>query len=180
MQTKFQIGLLCAALLLGVALSGPREMLRRPLLWAGAGVALLSAAPALAWQAGHGWPALDMGTVVSGENRRLLFLPTALLYSGLVVGAVLCCLGAWFLLRDERLRPVRFLGWAVLVVVAFYLLGNGRPNYLSGLYGLLFAAAAGGLGHRRARGGSWSWVAWPAYLLSAVLPLSITTYCISV
>ena len=172
-QTKFQIALLCFALVLGVLIAGPREMLKRRLLWTGVGVAAVASAPALAWQAANGWPALDMGRIVDAENARPLFLPTALLYSGVVVGAVLCCLGVWFLLRDEQLRQLRFLAWVSIALLAFYVIAGGRPNYLAGLYGMLFAAAAAGLGNRRARGGRWSWTAWPAYLLSALLPLAL-------
>lgn len=174
-QTKFQVIVLCACLLVAVLAVGPRAMLTRPLLWAGAGVALLLAVPTLVWQATHGWPSLDMARTVDGETSRLLFLPTALLYSGVLVGAVLCCFGVWALLRDPGLRSFRFLGWAALGVVLFYLAVSGRPNYLAGLYGALFAAAAVGLQHRRERQARprRRWVAWPAYLLSALLPLAM-------
>ncbi|MBB5069207.1 glycosyltransferase family 39 protein [Saccharopolyspora gloriosae] len=173
-QTKFQIVLLCAALFLSVLVAGPRPMLRRPALWAGVALAAVASIPALVWQAGHGWPARDMGEVVSAESSRLLLLPTALLYAGPVAGAVLCCFGLWCLLRDERLRPVRFLAGTTLLLLVFYLLAGGRPNYLSGLCGMLFAAGAVGFQHRREAGSTrWSWVAWPACALSAVLPLAL-------
>ncbi|WP_243788253.1 glycosyltransferase family 39 protein [Saccharopolyspora gloriosae] len=171
-QTKFQIVLLCAALLSGVLIAGPRPMLRRPALWAGAALAAAVSIPALIWQSGHGWPSRDMGDVVAAESSRLLLLPTTLLYAGPVAGAFLCCFGLWCLVRDERLRPMRFLACTALLLLVFYLLVGGRPNYLSGLCGMLFAAGAVGFQHRREAGAArWSWTAWPAYALSAVLPL---------
>lgn len=171
-QTKFQIVVLGVAVLVAVAAVGPRSMLGRPALWAGAALTLGTAVPTLWWQARHAWPALDMGTVVGTETSRWLFLPSALFYSGVAVGAVLCVLGVWTLLRSQELRAYRFLGWTVVGVALFFTVTSGRPNYLAGLYGLLFAAAAVGLCHRReTHGARRRWVPWPAYLLSAVLPL---------
>ncbi len=175
LQTKFQVVVLCACLLVSMAAVGPRAVFRRPLWWIGVYIALLAAAPALFWQAANGWPSLAMARVVDGETSRWTFLPTALMYSGLAVGACLCCVGLWALLRAPALRPFRFLGWTVLGVTVTYLVLGGRPNYLSGLYGLLFAAAAVALQRRREHRARprWQWGAWPAYLLSAVLPLAL-------
>ncbi|WP_433869078.1 ArnT family glycosyltransferase [Saccharopolyspora sp. CA-218241] len=174
-QTKFQVVVLCAALLVSCAVVGPRRVLARPLLWLGAGISALAAVPTLLWQARHDWPAVRMGAVVDAENSRLLLLPTALVYSGAVVGAFLCCYGIVRLLRGPELRPYRFVGWAVLGVVLFFLVTSGRPNYLIGLCGPLFAAAAVGLQHRRERSPRprGRWLAWPAYAVSVVLPLAV-------
>lgn len=166
-QTKFQVVVLVAALLLGIACTGPRSLFARPMLWLAAAIPLVTAIPTLWWQAVNGWPALDMGTAVNNENDRLFLLPTALFYAGLVVGAVSCCYGLVRLLRAPELAPFRFLGWAAIAVFLFFLVSGGRPNYVAGLFGLLFAAAATGLQRRSGR------LLWPAYLLSAVLPLAL-------
>ena len=175
LQNKFQVAVLCTAFLISVWAVGPRLLLRRPALWIAVGLAVVVAAPTLLWQAQHGWPALDMGAVVDAETDRLLFLPTTLLYAGLPVGAVLVCAGWWYLLRSPALRPHRYLGWAATLVVLFFLVVSGRPNYLAGLYGLLFAAAAVGLQARRrsTTRPRLRWLPWPAYLLSALLPLAL-------
>lgn len=174
-QTKFLPVLLCAALLLGFAIAGPRAALRRPALWAGAGIAITTAVPTLIWQAVHHWPALDMGTVIDKETSRTLFLPNVLLYSGIAVGAALCCYGLWQLFRAPAMRPYRFLGWAAVAAAVFYLLASGRENYLAGLYGPLFAAATVGLQRRRQCSGQppATWLAWPVYLVSALLPVGL-------
>ncbi|GAA2794713.1 glycosyltransferase family 39 protein [Saccharopolyspora taberi] len=171
LQTKFQIVVLCVALIAGVLIAGPRAVLARPLLWTGAAIALVTAVPTLLWQAAHGWPARDMGTVVDAETSRLLFLPNVALYAGIAVGTVLCGYGFWRLFREPRFR---FLGWAVAGVTLFFIAAGGRANYLAGLYGLLFAAAAAGLQRRReSTGPRWQWLSWPAYMLSAVLPVAL-------
>jgi 4-amino-4-deoxy-L-arabinose transferase-like glycosyltransferase len=53
-MAKFQVMLLCLVLLVAVAICGPRDLLRRPLLWAGAALAALIATPTLIWQHLHG------------------------------------------------------------------------------------------------------------------------------
>ena len=70
-QTKFQVLLLAAVMLASVAVLGPRALLRRPQLWAGAGIAAAIAAPTLIWQALHGWPQLRMGPIVASEAASL-------------------------------------------------------------------------------------------------------------
>ncbi|MEU5852593.1 glycosyltransferase family 39 protein [Saccharopolyspora shandongensis] len=166
-QTKFQVLVLTAALLVSIAITGPRSLFSRPALWLAAAIPLATAIPTLWWQARHGWPALAMGIAVNNENDRLLMVPTALFYAGLPVGAACCCYGAFRLLRAPELPPFRFLGWAAIAVFLFFLAAGGRPNYVAGLFGLLFAAAATGLQRRPGM------LLWPAYLLSAVLPLSL-------
>ncbi|MEO6996975.1 MAG: glycosyltransferase family 39 protein, partial [Terracoccus sp.] len=46
---------LAAALLAGLALSGPRRVLREPWFWLGAAIAALMWSPWLVWQAANGW-----------------------------------------------------------------------------------------------------------------------------
>lgn len=143
---KVLLPVLLAGLALGVVVSGPRRMLRRPLLWVGLLLAAASTVPTVLWQAAHGWPQLRMGSVVAGEpglfGDRWQFLPRALYYTGLVPGAVLVVMGLWALLRLEALRPWRCVGVAAGTVTVVLLAAGGRPYYLSGLYVVLFAAGA--------------------------------------
>ncbi|GAB3278087.1 ArnT family glycosyltransferase [Parasphingorhabdus pacifica] len=175
LQNKFQVLVLCVALLISIAAVGPRPLLGRPPFWAGIGIALSATAPTVFWQAQHGWPAFDMGVVVGSESDRALFLPTALFYCGLPVGAVMACAGWWYLIRSPALRPYRYLGLTVAIVVLFYLAVSGRPNYPAGLFGLLFAAAAVGWQARRTRltRRVRRWPPIPVYLLSALLPVAL-------
>lgn len=169
-ETKFQVLLLCAVLLLSVLIMGPRELLRRPLLWVGVGIAALIALPTLLWQARSGWPQLQMGPIAASES--LLYggrpgIVVSLVIMAGVAGTVLLCYGLWRLLRIPQLRDYRFLAVTFLVLFVFFVVTQGRPYYLNGLYGPVIAAGAVGLqrrreaGHRRAR-----WVVWPAYALS--------------
>lgn len=171
-QVKFLIPVLWLVLVPVVLVLGPRELLRRPLLWVGAAVAVLSAVPSLWWQSRHGWPQLEMREVVAAENWwGPAYVPVALLCAG-IAGAGLLCLGTWALLRSPELR---FLGWTFLGVTAAFVVGNGRPYYVAGFFGLLFAAGAVQLQRRREAGAAprrcWPWFGVSAVVALAWLPV---------
>jgi Dolichyl-phosphate-mannose-protein mannosyltransferase len=170
-ETKFQVMGLAVVLLVAVALCGPRELLRRPLLWAGAAVAAAIAAPTLVWQAAHGWPQFAMSSIVAAEAQYLyggrVGVAVGLVVMAGPMGAFLAVYGTGRLLRDARWR---FLGVTAVVLVLAFAAAPGRPYYLDGLYGLLAAAGALGLQRRREAGRTrWRRAAWPATALSAAL-----------
>ncbi|WP_245401184.1 glycosyltransferase family 39 protein [Nocardia albiluteola] len=169
-ETKFQVILLCAVLLASVAVCGPRELLRRPMLWAGAAVGALLALPTLVWQARNGWPQLHMSSVLSTEADELYGgrpgIAVSLILMAGVAGTVLALYGIWGLLQDARLRPYRFLAVTAVVLYLVFVATAGRPYYLGGFYGALFAAGAVGFQRRRLVGGRRGWVVWPACALS--------------
>jgi hypothetical protein len=173
LYTKFLIGGFW--LVAGIALltCGPRELLRRPKLWLGAGIAIVALIPTLIWQATHGWPQLGMGAAISQEvgttwGGRAFFVPSALLAAGIPVGAVLLCYGLWRLLRTPEYR---FLGWTALGLTAVLIAADGRPYYIAGMYCVCWAMAAVEV-ERGQASRWWRWIAtWPVYVLSAVLIL---------
>ncbi|CKH96169.1 glycosyltransferase family 39 protein [Mycolicibacterium smegmatis] len=145
-MTKFQVLLLCAVLLLGIAWCGPRALLRRPLLWVGAAVALAMVSPTLVWQHVHGWPQLQMTTVVAGEAEYLYggragVAVQLILFAG-VLGVGLGVYGAWCLLRHAEFREYRFLPAVGVVLYVVFVATAGRPYYLGGLYAPFVAAGA--------------------------------------
>ncbi|GAA0539416.1 glycosyl transferase family 39 [Saccharopolyspora subtropica] len=171
MQVKFQVAILCVALLISVLLVGPRDILRRPMLWGGAGIALVIAAPTLIWQALHGWPQLKMGAVVASESPMLSGgrSGTALslvIYAG-VAGSALLLIGLWRLLRSPELRTYRFFAVTTVLLYGFFVATAARPYYLIGLYGVATAAGVLGLQRRReTRRTRLRWTAWPVFALS--------------
>jgi hypothetical protein len=137
-MTKFQVMLLCLVLLVAVAICGPRDLLRRPLLWAGAALAALIAAPTLIWQHLHGWPQLRMTPVVAGEAEALYGGRTGiavqlLVFAGLA-GLVLGSYGLVRLLRADEIRPYWYLGVTFVALYVVFVATAGRPYYLAGLY----------------------------------------------
>lgn len=176
MQAKFLIVALWLGLAVGALIAGPRDIFRRPLLWAGAAITVLITLPTLIWQQSHGWPYLLMSKVVSSQvdhawGGRLAILPLAVLTAGAFVGAFLVFHGCYCLLRAPELRDYRLFGWACLVVTVVFLVSAGRYYYFSGLYPVLFAASGTRI-ERRMPALWWRWVpTWPAFLVSAALAL---------
>jgi hypothetical protein len=139
-----------AALLFGVGVGllfvGPRRALRDRWLWLGVLLTLLVWAPQLVWQARHGWPQLEMTSVIAGGGTgyrlpRWLFLPHQLvLVSPLLVPIWVA--GLVRLLRRPALRRYRSISVAYLVLAVLFLAVGGKPYYLAGMYPVLVAAGA--------------------------------------
>lgn len=171
--TKFQVILLGAVLVVAIGVAGPRAMLRRPAFWWAALVGALIASPTLVWQAVHGWPQLRMTSVVAQES--ILFGgpgPNAvamLLLAGLL-GTVLVVVGTVAAFTAPRLRPYRFVAVTFLLLWVVFAVTVGRAYYLCGLHGAVAALGAVWFQQRREAGRRrWSWVAWPAGVLSVAL-----------
>ena len=129
------IGVLAAALLVGIALAGPRRLLRSGWLWAGAAVVAVCGAPYLVWQALNGWPELHMaGSIAGGDAQggRIGFIPFQLLLVSPVLAPVWIA-GLVRVFRAGPGRPFRFLGIGYLLLAAVYLLAGGKAYYLAGM-----------------------------------------------
>ncbi len=174
LQVKFLVVAFWVVAVLAVLICGPREMLRRPALWGGGAIAVLTTVPTLIWQAQNGWPQLGMSKAVAAESvyagGMLGFLPLAFLGTGLLVGTVLAVHGEVRLLRDPALR---WLGVTALGVTAIFLVTGGRPYYIAGMFPLLWAVSAVRIEARRPSLW-WRWLpTWPVYGLSALAVLGV-------
>lgn len=179
-MTKFQVLLLCAVLLLSALAVGPRELLRRPMLWAGVALGAAISAPTLWWQSRHDWPQLQMAQVVAEEagplyGGRLGIAVQLIFYAGVLLTALLVY-GLIRLIRDESLYGYRFLGLSFVVLYVVFVATGGRPYYLCGLYAVPAAVGALALQRRRENGSRRSrWLVWPAYLASVALAVALLT-----
>ncbi|MBB5917077.1 hypothetical protein BJY24_005989 [Nocardia transvalensis] len=148
LQVKWLIPFFWIAVVLGSQVFGPRELARRPALWAGGAIAVMSAVPELLWQARHDWPQLAMGSQIAGEQGilggRLLFVPMSLTTAGFL-GAPLLLAGLWALLFWKPLRPYRFLGVTLILLYVVFMVTGGRIYYAAGMYGVVIAAGAVGV-----------------------------------
>ncbi|MCU1642446.1 MAG: hypothetical protein JWN03_2721 [Nocardia sp.] len=149
MQVKWMIPLVWACLGLAVILCGPREILRRPALWVATGILALSVVPILYWQSQHNWPQLAMGSIIGAEQDATGYGPPGFFpqWLGLAgfLGTVLMAVGFWAVIKQESLRPYRFVAVALLLMTLFVVITHGRPYYPTGFFPALFALGAVGL-----------------------------------
>jgi 4-amino-4-deoxy-L-arabinose transferase-like glycosyltransferase len=135
---------LALGLAIGVALAGPRRLLRSPWVWAGAALALVLWAPWLIWQTDHGWPQVDVSREIAAggstsSEPRWAVVPFQLLLVSPFLAPVWVA-GLVRLFRAPDLRDVRFLAWAWVALAVVFIATGGKPYYLAGLFPVLLAA----------------------------------------
>jgi hypothetical protein len=143
-ETKYGVVFWAIGLVVGLALTGPRAVLRSRDFWIGALVAVLLALPNVLWQAAHGFPFLEL---VHNDNPgnftgsplvftidqifAINFLLAPLWVTGIIAPFV-----------SARLGRFRFLSIAFIVTVLIILITHGKSYYLAGAYPTMFALGA--------------------------------------
>jgi hypothetical protein len=130
------------ALAAGLLLSDEYRLFRSKWIWLGALVALCLFLPNLIWEVRHGWPQIE---VVRNAQRfkneavspvRFLFEQILFLHPvelPIWLGGLV-----WYLGSREGKR-FRFLGWAYLIVLAIFIVLDGKTYYPLPIYPLLMA-----------------------------------------
>ena len=133
LQNKQLVLLLCAALAVGIGAARRWDVLRTPWLPLGVVIAVAFSLPNLVWQAGHGWPQLELAEDIASESpgeNRLLLVPFQFLAAGLPL-APLLVVGLVRLLTHGDTRPFRALAYGYLALLALCLLTAAKPYYAS-------------------------------------------------
>jgi 4-amino-4-deoxy-L-arabinose transferase-like glycosyltransferase len=174
-EAKPQVLAVAAALLLGLAIFGPRWVFRRWQLWAGLACAAALMVPYLAWQAAHGFPQLAVGGAVAGSANggRVGFLPFQLLLVSPVLVPVWLpgVIAPWRRADERMLRAVPF---AYLLLLVVYFAADGKAYYLASLYPALIALGALTVERWLAHRGAWRrWLLGAALATGAAVNLVI-------
>jgi hypothetical protein len=154
---KYSMVLLLVAVLIGLLLTKERRALATPWVAIAAAIIVVLMLPNLWWQAAHGWPfvevlqgdaahrhAFNNGWLLESQSlvaNALSFTGEQLLYTNPLAAPVwLCGLIAPFL--GPRLRELRFvsIAYVVLFIVAVALEAKGY--YIIGIYGALLTIGA--------------------------------------
>ena len=140
------VAFLMAAIVVGIAIAGPRRVLASPWLWVGGAVAALLWAPYLVWQAKHGWPQLTVSRSIaagrSGTSQpRIQLLPFQLVLISLYLAPV-WIVGLVQLFRRSALRWCRAIAWAYPLLAVVFMVTGGKSYYLAGMLPVFLAAGA--------------------------------------
>ncbi|MDN5856332.1 MAG: glycosyltransferase family 39 protein, partial [Actinomycetia bacterium] len=142
MYNKLLIALLLVGLAAGIAIVGPRGLLRYRWVWGGGALALVVGAPNLIYQATHDWPQLTMGRALAEHNgfeTRILLLPVMLVMFGVALAPV-WIIGLRELWRAPQWRRVRFIGAALPVITVLTFVAGSHVYYPLGLMTAILAA----------------------------------------
>jgi 4-amino-4-deoxy-L-arabinose transferase-like glycosyltransferase len=166
-ENKVSILFLCLGLAVGLSLTRQRQTLRTPWLLIGGGIAALLILPNIIWQATHGWPTLEWMANARSMKNVTFSLPAYLGQQVLLMHpltVVVWLTGITGLFFDALMAKYRSLGWCYLVVLTAFVIGGGKPYYLSPVYPILFAAGAIVIERRLAR--TWSRTAMATVFLA--------------
>jgi hypothetical protein len=141
-ESKYSILFFVAAVLLGILLTPQRRILANPWFWAGCGIAALIAFPNIVWQLHAGLPMLEL--LRNGQNGKNV-IPSPALYAldELIITNPLLAL-EWIvgLVWLARTPPLRFLGYAYIVLIGEMLVLHGKHYYPANVYPIVIAAGA--------------------------------------
>ena len=158
------------ALVAGLLLSGQAQLFRSKWIWLGGAIALAIFLPNLFWEAGHGWPQIQVVRNAQ-EFKNVQISPAQFLFEQVLflqpLALPIWLAGLiWYFASPEGKR-FRFLGWAYLMVMAIFIGLDGKSYYALPVYPVLMAA--GGVALEKfvaAPKRRWLAVAYPALLVS--------------
>jgi hypothetical protein len=171
MEAKYGVAMWLIGLAIGIVATPARRLLLWPQCWIAVALAILLAAPSLAWQAAHDWPFFSAVFQPAVAGRAYLGTPLEfaiwqiIALNPLLGPLWIAGLVAPFLL--DRLRSARFLSIAAVVATVIDYGGGGKDYYLFPLYPTLMtvgAVAFGGI----ARTAAVAWLA-AAFAVSMVM-----------
>ncbi len=154
---KYSMALLLVAMLIGLLLTRERRSLLTPWFPFCAAIVAIAMLPNLWWQAAHGWPffavlqgdaahrhAFNNGWLLESQNlagNAVSFAIEQLVYTNPLAAPVwLCGLIAPFVV--PRLRELRFISIAYIVLFVVAVVLEAKGYYIIGIYGALFAIGA--------------------------------------
>jgi hypothetical protein len=140
-EAKWNIAFLAGTLVVGLAATDARRLLRSRYLLVGCVIAAALAAPDVIWQAAHGWPSLDVFRSLQGQagHNRATYWLAQVLYTGPVLTPVWVA-GLIWSLRSAQARPFRPVALACAIVIAAQFVLGGKAYYPGAAFTFLLAA----------------------------------------
>lgn len=143
-QNKYTIAVLLVGLAVGL-LAYRRDVLPAAGPWLAVLIAVLLAAPNVAWDAAHGWPSVGMARLLSERTGGVLGSLAGLPMLAVVFAGPLLVLLWIFGVRSFAAPDGREHRWVLVTVVVVLVIFTGsgrRPYYAAPMLAALFAAGA--------------------------------------
>jgi dolichyl-phosphate-mannose-protein mannosyltransferase len=155
LENKYAIAVFAFALLLGLLLTQQRKLLFTTWLFAGGAVALLIFLPNLIWNIQHHWPFFELMHNIRVTGKDIAYPPAAYMAQQIVMmnpfSLPFWFGGLLFYFFSRSAKPYRFLGWAFVITIAFFLASHGKDYYSAPAYPILLAAGALAIEHLLSR-----------------------------
>lgn len=141
---KYSVLFLIAALAIAFLLTPERRIFLRKKTWISAGIALLILLPNLIWQWAYNFPVVYHMTHLADSHldnvHPLIFLLDQLLLH--FWGFLVWIPGLIFLLKNDKMKPYRVVGWTFLLTILLFLVFSGKNYYTLGAYPVVIAAGS--------------------------------------
>jgi 4-amino-4-deoxy-L-arabinose transferase-like glycosyltransferase len=142
---KYSMFFFLGSCFVAIVLSPERRSLLRPGFALAVTIAAAFVAPTLVWQAQHGWPQLEV-LHNAAVDKNVVVGPLAFYSQQILMmnplAAPIWIVGLWSLLFARGGRPLRWYGYAYLLLSVTYLALGAKVYYLAPIYPVLFAAGA--------------------------------------
>jgi hypothetical protein len=146
LENKASAMFLIAALLLALAATPARHLLRRRGFLLAAGITVLLALPNLWWQVAHGFPTWEWLQAVRHSDKDVLLSPARFAMAQVLmlspIQLIVWLPGVLWLLFGRMARPWRSAGMLYVFFVLIMLALHAKDYYLAPIYPLCFAAGA--------------------------------------
>ncbi len=140
LEAKYTLAFFLVALVIGLAVAGPRSVFAQRRFWLGAAAATVIILPNLIWQTQHGWPFWELLRNDASDKNVILTPDAWMLQQMVIYGPPMAPVWLAGIIALVSWKHTRFVGIATLLVYLAFFVLHARDYYLAGLYPVLFAA----------------------------------------
>jgi hypothetical protein len=176
--TKYSIFFFITGFAIAFLLSEHRKLMSSAKFLLAISVALLIFLPNIIWQYNNNWPVLYhmselKKTQLENMNAGSFFTDLISLNS---IATLIWLIGLFALLYHRSQRKYRFIGIASSIIIALFLLSNGKAYYIMGLFPFLFAAGAVAMEREIPKVLNLTFMAISAFALLITVPFAIPVF----
>ena len=146
LENKHSMLIFGFALVAGLLLTPQRKIMRSPWFWLAGLLAFLIFLPNLVWNIQHHFPFLELQANIRRSGRNVDLPPLRLLMEEtldmLPLSLPVWAVGLWYFLFSSAGRPLRALGYALVITAAIIMALDPRVYYLFPAFAMLMAAGA--------------------------------------